>query len=204
MISVPVRAPVAEGLKLTWMVHVVIGPMLTPQNDRYGLGPLLEGRGRALAFSHGGNNPGYTTQLTYFPDTRQGLAILTNKVGADVLIDEITRAVAREYGWPAQQPGRLTPVALPAPELAQIAGEYSLRFQGTTDGAPATIRIENRRIYLDFPPAIAHDEMVPVTPTRLISPHWGYSADLQRNGRGDVVSFTLKYGDNVFIATPKK
>src|SRR5207248_2358053 len=92
-------------------------------------------------------------------------------------------------------------IALSASEVGQMAGEYSLRFQGTTDGAPATIRLENRRIYLHFPPAITHDEMVPVTPTRLVSPDWGYSVDLQRNGRGDVVSFTLKYGDKMFIAT---
>jgi CubicO group peptidase (beta-lactamase class C family) len=177
--------------------------MLTPQNGVYGLGPLLEGSGRAFAFSHGGNNPGYTTQLLYFPETRQGLAILTNKVGADLLIDEITRAVAREYGWPSHQPGRLMPIEISAAELAQIAGQYAVSVSGSTDAAPAAIRAEAGHLVLDCASIVVHDEVVAVTPTRLVSPEWGYSVDLQRNGRGDVVSFTLRYGDNTLTATRK-
>lgn len=175
--------------------------MLTPQKDLYGLGPLLERNGRAFAFSHGGNNPGYTTQVTYFPETGQGLAILTNKVGADLLIDEITRAVAREYSWPAQQPGRLTPIALSPAALAQIAGDYALSFQGATDSAPATIRAEAGRLYLEFAPFVTHDEIVSTTPTHLVSPRWGYTADLRRNALGDVTSFTMRYNGNTMIAT---
>ncbi|HKS25712.1 MAG TPA: serine hydrolase domain-containing protein [Thermoanaerobaculia bacterium] len=177
--------------------------MLTPQKDLYGLGSLLEGTGRAFSFSHGGNNPGYTTQVTYFPETRQGIAILTNKVGADLLIDEITRAVASEYGWPAHQPGRVTPAALNAADLSRIAGDYALHFPGAPDAAPATVRLEDGRLYLDAAPIITHDEVVAVTPSRLVSPAWGYSMDLQRNDRGEVTAFRLTYGDNVLSATRK-
>jgi CubicO group peptidase (beta-lactamase class C family) len=176
--------------------------MLTRQGESYGLGPLLDGSGRAFTFSHGGNNPGYTTQVTYFPETRQGLAILTNKVGADLLIDEITRAIAREYGWPAQQPARLTPIALSASEQSRIAGDYALSTEGSTDAGPATIHAESDRLYLDFGP-VTHDEIVAASPSRLVSPEWGYTVDLQRNDRGEVVSFTLKYGDNTMFGRRK-
>jgi CubicO group peptidase (beta-lactamase class C family) len=93
-------ASAREGQPHSLLSQKTATAMLTRQKDLYGLGPLLEGSGRAFAFSHGGNNPGYTTQVFYLPETRQGVAILVNKAGADLLIDEIMRAVAGEYGWP--------------------------------------------------------------------------------------------------------
>lgn len=174
--------------------------MLMRQKDLYGLGPLLEGSGRSFAFSHGGNNPGYTTQVTYFPETGQGIAILTNKVGADLLIDALMRAVATEYRWPARQPRRVTPEPLTDAELASITGNYALRFPGASDATPVDVRLENGRIYLDLPPIFTHDELVPLSSTQLVSAAWGYSMDLRRNNGGVVTSFTLTYGDTTMKA----
>jgi hypothetical protein len=188
-------ADARDGKPRPLLSRTMATAMLTRQKDLYGLGPLLEGSGRAFAFSHGGNNPGYTTQITYFPETRQGVAILVNKVGADLLIDEIMRAVASEYGWPAHQPRRVRPAALTASELAAIAGTYSLQFPGAPEPTAVPVSIENGRLFLSAPPILVHEELIPLSATRFISATWGISVEFQRS------SFTLTYGDNTFTAT---
>jgi CubicO group peptidase (beta-lactamase class C family) len=188
-------ADARDGEARSFLTQKTATAMLTRQKDLYGLGPMLEGSGRSFAFSHGGNNPGYTTQVIYFPETGQGIAILTNKVGADLMIDALMRAVAGEYRWPAHQPRRVTPAPLTAAELASIPGNYALRFPGAPEATPAVVRLENGRLYLDLPPIFTQDELVPLSPAQLVSAAWGYSMDLQRNNDGVVASFTLTYGD---------
>jgi CubicO group peptidase (beta-lactamase class C family) len=177
--------------------------MLTVQKDSYGLGPLLEGSGRAFRFSHGGNNPGYTTQLTYFPETGQGLAILINKVGADQLIDEIMRAVAEEYGWPALQARRVVPARLSEAAAARLAGHYDVRFPGANEDVPGEIRREGARLLVSVPPYIVNDEILPLSETELISPAWGYTMKLSLAPSGEVTGFVLTYLQNVITARRK-
>jgi hypothetical protein len=172
--------------------------MLTRQKDLYGLGPELHGDGPTFEFRHGGNNPGYTTQVTYLPETQQGVAILVNKVGADLFIDEIMRAVALEYRWPSHQPRRVTPAPLTASELASIAGAYSLQLNGALD---ATVSIDHGRVYLNAAPLISGEELVPLSADRFVGATWGFSLQFQRSARGDVESFTLTYNDNVLNAS---
>jgi CubicO group peptidase (beta-lactamase class C family) len=172
--------------------------MLTVQKDQYGLGPVLEGRGRAFRFSHGGNNPGYLAQLTYFPETGQGAAILVNSNAGELLIDEILRGIAAEYDWPALQPLQVTPLRLDAAALAAMTGEYALRFPGAREPSPAMLVSEEGRLYFDAPPILAHDEVVAISATELISPAWGYRVRFHADG------FTLTYGNNVMEATKTK
>lgn len=169
--------------------------MLTSQKDLYGLGPVLEGSGRAFAFGHGGNNPGYTTQVIYFPETNQGAAILVNKVGADQLLDEITRAIAATYHWPAMQPERVKPFPFDA---STLAGNYEVRFPGA-EPSPATIVVEKGRLYLTAAPILEHDELVAVSATELISPAWGYRMQLDASG-----GFIIHYNQNDIPGTRVK
>jgi CubicO group peptidase (beta-lactamase class C family) len=196
-------AEARDGKPQPLLSRTMATAMLTPQKDLYGLGPLLEGSGRAFAFGHGGNNPGYTTQVIYFPETRQGAAILVNKAGADLLIDEILRAVAGEYAWPAHQPRRVPPLALSANDLAAIAGTYSLQLPGAPEPAAATVSIDDGRVYLSAPPIIVHEELVPLPSDRFLGATWGFSLAFLRNDRGDVQSFTLTYGDTTMSAVRK-
>jgi CubicO group peptidase (beta-lactamase class C family) len=169
--------------------------MLTPQKDLYGLGPVLDGSGRAFNFGHGGNNPGYTTQVIYFPETHQGAAILVNRVGADQLIDELTRAIAEEYDWPAMKPMRATAAMLDATMLANITGTYALQFPGSEPPSAATIAQTNGRLSLNAPPIITDDELIPLSATELVSPAWGYRI------RFTGPDFTLTYGQTEMKAT---
>ncbi|MEA2488617.1 MAG: hypothetical protein QOH21_409 [Acidobacteriota bacterium] len=190
-----------RGTPASLLSRTTATDMLTVQKDLYGLGPVLEGSGPAFRFSHGGNNPGYTTQLTYFPEKRQGFAVLVNKVGADLLIEEITRAVASEYGWPALQPERVQPASLSEADLTRIAGKYALRFPGATEPPAAEIRRDGDRLLLTAPPILQDDEIIARSATEFISPAWGYTLELQRGEEGAITGFVIRYGQNVFTAS---
>lgn len=88
-------------------------PLATPSGNHAGLGLVLDGEGRAFHFSHAGSNPGQKAFMIGFPGTGQGAVIMANGDAAPRLIQEITRALAAEYGWP----DRLEP-ANPAPNGA--------------------------------------------------------------------------------------
>jgi CubicO group peptidase (beta-lactamase class C family) len=170
----------------------IAAQMLTPQSEGYGLGPELEGEGRAFRFAHGGSNPGYRAQVTYFPETCQGVAILVNGDGGDPLIDEIQRALAAEYGWPALAPPRVVPVALDAAAVHALAGEYALELGG---GPPARARLahEGGRWLLTAPMFEGADELVAVSATGLVSIGWGYTLRFDVDAAGRATGFTLTY-----------
>ena len=170
--------------------------MLTVQKDQYGLGPVLEGSGPAFRFSHGGNNPGYTAQLTYFPETGQGAAIMVNTGTADILIEELTRAIAKEYNWPALQPSTIKPAVLNEKAIGQVTGKYDLWFPGATDPVSAEVRSENGRLTFHSPPVVVNDELVAISATEFISPVWGYRIRFEGNPGNAATGFTLRYGQN--------
>ena len=175
--------------------------MLTLQSELYGLGPVLEGRGRAFRFSHGGNNPGYRAQFTYFPETGQGVAVMVNGAGGDLLIDEIIRSVASEYEWPALTPLQLTPALLDESALARVVGEYRLLPPGATTPIPAQITREKGGIVFNAPPVMEGDELIPVSATEFVSLAWGYRLEVDPGTQGRATGFTITYGNTVMSAT---
>lgn len=169
--------------------------MLTAQKDQYGLGPLLEGSGRAFRFGHGGNNAGYRAQVTYFPETGQGAAIMVNGEGGDFLIDEIMRAIASHYDWPDLKPQTVTAIALSDTALANVTGDYDLFFPGASKAAPMRITSDSARLIVNVPPVINDDEVVALSATEFVSVALGYRMRLDANG------LTLTYGQAEMHAT---
>jgi CubicO group peptidase (beta-lactamase class C family) len=74
--------------------------MLKPQIGDMGLGVVLVGNGKSSAFLHSGSNAGFECQFIGFPETGQGVVLMTNAQGGQALIDELIRALRAEYGWP--------------------------------------------------------------------------------------------------------
>lgn len=76
--------------------------MLTPSKSGgdVGLGFFLEGEGAAVRFGHGGWNEGFVARTVFYKKGGQGAVVMVNSNEGAPLIDEILRAVAREYSWP--------------------------------------------------------------------------------------------------------
>lgn len=94
----------ARGAPNAVLSSTIIHQMLTPQTGDYGLGVVLAGVGQTLRFSHSGGNEGFRAYYVGFPGTGQGGVVMTNSDAGSALNEEIVRAVAVEYRWPAMQP----------------------------------------------------------------------------------------------------
>jgi len=66
-----------------------------------GLGVMLIDHGPMFSFLHPGSNlPGTTCWLEGCPESGQGVIIMTNGAGGELLAIEIRAAIAHEYQWP--------------------------------------------------------------------------------------------------------
>lgn len=101
-------------------------PGLNTGSGAMGLGFFLNQPGAALRFGHGGANEGFRCDLIYYPETGQGVAVMTNSDTGGALLTEIERAVAAAYHWP-QTPVREVTTVPAAPEtLRRLAGVWGM------------------------------------------------------------------------------
>jgi CubicO group peptidase (beta-lactamase class C family) len=96
--------------------------MMTPVDAGYGLGVALGRRGGHPFFQHGGGNYGFQCNAFAFLDgSRQGVIVMTNGEGGNILAFEITRAISNAYAWGDPDPAnkvspRRAPLVPPAPK----------------------------------------------------------------------------------------
>jgi CubicO group peptidase (beta-lactamase class C family) len=119
--------------------------MLTHQKDNWGLGFELESPEHKLRFSHGGSNEGFRCTLQAYTEAPgQGVVIMTNGDQGWNLLNEILRAVSKEYGWPDFQPqehvlAKMDPALLPA-----YAGAYAV----TGAEKPTLVTLKGSHLYV--------------------------------------------------------
>jgi len=66
----------------------------------YGLGGAVLGSGKSLTFNKVGDNDGYHCFLMMFPETGQGITMMTNSDGGTKLFAPAVRAAAKALHWP--------------------------------------------------------------------------------------------------------
>ncbi|MBJ7313175.1 serine hydrolase domain-containing protein [Rugamonas sp. CCM 8940] len=100
--------------------------MLQPVKGEHGLGPEVEGEGASRAFGHGGVNTGFQNSLYAFTEHGDGAVVMTNGDNGFELARGLMRAIAAEYGWPANQTVMRTAQALPAAQRKALEGRYRI------------------------------------------------------------------------------
>ena len=75
--------------------------MLTPQNGGpYGLGGAVSGSGPSLVLMKRGQNVGYQSYMLIFPETGQGIVVMTGSDNGTTLAAALIHRAALAYGWP--------------------------------------------------------------------------------------------------------
>jgi len=125
----------------TEMMH----EMLKHQKDDWGLGFALESPGHKLRFSHGGSNEGFRCTLQAYTEAPgQGIVIMTNGDQGWNLLNEVLRAVSKEYGWPDFQPQAHTLAKLDSSQLPAYAGRYEV----AGAAAPTLVMVKGAHLYV--------------------------------------------------------
>jgi CubicO group peptidase (beta-lactamase class C family) len=100
--------------------------MFTPPlaGSNYGLGIGVEGDGENFQLSHNGGNEGFRCSLVAYPRAGRGAIVMTNSDNGGPLINEILRALSREYGWPDYHVVEKQTVALAPEAFDAFVGRY--------------------------------------------------------------------------------
>jgi CubicO group peptidase (beta-lactamase class C family) len=93
------------GIDNTVIIKSVAKEMLSRQkNTDYGLSLVVNGTGKNLNFRKAGHNLGYHSQLIMFPNTKDGLVVMTNSENGGAIINYMIPLVAQKYHWPCYFP----------------------------------------------------------------------------------------------------
>ncbi len=96
----------------------------------YGLGVLLRGQGQDLLVSHTAGNEGFKGLYMYSPQRQEGVVVLTNSDTGDEIYQEVSRGIAKIFGWPALSPTEIDVAALTVQQLDAYVGSYSADISG--------------------------------------------------------------------------
>ncbi|MFY9619552.1 MAG: serine hydrolase [Pyrinomonadaceae bacterium] len=97
--------------------------MTTAFMDTAGLGFFIQKFGSALYFGHDGADEGFRAQMVVSRDKGYGVVVMVNSDNGAIL-NEVVRAVAREYGWDEYLPAPHEIISMNAEKLAGYTGRF--------------------------------------------------------------------------------
>ncbi|HEX5705120.1 MAG TPA: serine hydrolase [Pyrinomonadaceae bacterium] len=97
--------------------------MTTAFMDTAGLGFFIQKFGSALYFGHDGADEGFRAQMVVSRDKGYGVVVMVNSDNGAIL-NEVVRAVAREYGWDEYLPAPHEIISMNAEKLEGYTGRF--------------------------------------------------------------------------------
>ena len=169
-------------------IETMFAPQLPDQQDGltlsyFGLGISCGGKNEGFHFSHGGWNEGFTAQMRFYPNIGKGAAVMVNSNEGHLLLDEIIRAIAREYHWPGVFPEAKTTCALA--QLDGYAGTYL-----TPSGLPVLVTVHETHLMLQLaqqPPL----RIVPTAELDFIVPVLNASVAFEKDHEAQIMAVTI-------------
>jgi CubicO group peptidase (beta-lactamase class C family) len=93
------------GKENNLILKSVARQMLSRQkNTDYGLGIVINGDGKTLNFRKAGHNAGYHNEMLMFPNSGDGIVIMTNSENGEYIINYLISLTAQKYHWPCYFP----------------------------------------------------------------------------------------------------
>jgi CubicO group peptidase (beta-lactamase class C family) len=171
--------------------------MLQRQFENYGLGVAVTGDGPEARFSHSGGNEGFRCFLVCYRDVGSGVAIMTNSDNGGTILQELVRALAREYGWPGIKPVERTLGTADPRTFKDFAGLYEIPMRSP----PIVVRIEveGRRLFGGRLPARA--ELLPENATTFFTMDSDFRIEFLRDESGKVTEARVWQGGTAATAT---
>jgi CubicO group peptidase (beta-lactamase class C family) len=181
---------IASGKSQKVMSREIATQMLQRHVDEYGLGVGVMGDGPETRFGHGGSNVGFRCYLVAYRDTGSGVAVMTNSDLGGVILQDIARAVAREYGWAGMDPIERTPGTANPSSYKDFAGRYEM----ATRSPPVVIQIvvDGDRLFRGTGPA--RSELMPENATTFFAMDSDFRIEFVRDGSGKVTEAKVSQG----------
>ena len=172
------------------MTRELAARMLKPVMDDYGLGVGLIGAGPAAMFSHGGSNEGFRCQFIALKERASGVAVMTNSDRGGAIMQEIIRAVAQEYQWPALAPIVRTVGTADPSTYKDFAGRYEVPTR--SPAVVVTIEADGGKLFRGAGPTRV--ELLPEAPSTFFATDSDLRIEFVRDASGRVTEARVWQG----------
>jgi CubicO group peptidase (beta-lactamase class C family) len=173
---------IAAGQSQKVMSRELAAQMLRRQFDEYGLGVGVMGEGPEARFAHGGSNAGFRCFFVSYRDVGSGVAIMTNGDLGGLILQDIVRAVAREYGWPGMKPIERTLGTADPATYKDFAGRYEVPVRSP----PVVLEIDVDGDRLFRGTGRTRAELLPENATTFFAMDSDFRIEFLRDGSGQV------------------
>jgi CubicO group peptidase (beta-lactamase class C family) len=169
--------------------------MVTPFMDDVGLGFFVEKFTSAVYFGHGGADEGFRADLMMNRQKGYGAVIMVNSDNGQIM-DEVLRAIAREYNWDEFLPPVNEIISLETTKL----DEYSGRFRVNPDRI-LTIAREEGKLFAN-PTADVKFELLPVADGTFIRRDQPVKYMFSKSATG-ISALVLSFANGPPVTAPK-
>ncbi|MBO6515441.1 MAG: beta-lactamase family protein [Bacteroidia bacterium] len=133
----------------------LVEEMITPIQNNWGLGVMLENRGDSLVFGHGGKNIGFTNNMKGFANHGDALIVMTNGDRGFRLINEVMRSLSDTYLLYLMEvdPVKTNKTVVPDDVLDQYVGSYKFKGKNPYGNGDYVIKVSrvNQRFMVNDP-----------------------------------------------------
>jgi CubicO group peptidase (beta-lactamase class C family) len=183
------------------LTQATASSMLQPQlpdqtmgQSFYGLGWRCAGRDNDFQFGHQGWSEGFCAEIRLFPALGAGAVVMINSNQGWPLLEEMFRAIGREYDWPAP---RDFPTAIKETVTEDYAGIY--RSQSGTRFRVAC-GTDSLILYVGQQPPLP---LTAASETEFFATAANLRVQFERAAEGTVVCMTLSQGGSTIRLTPE-
>jgi CubicO group peptidase (beta-lactamase class C family) len=162
--------------------------MLTPGLNNVGLGFFLIKKGKATYFLHGGADEGFRALLVAHKEKGQGAVVMVNSDNGQIM-DEIVRAIAKEYQWEEYLPESRETVSIDPKELDHYVGRYLVN-----PDRVLTITKENNRLFAE-PTSGTKEEIFPLAGGKFIRTDSPVEYSFVKNPGSSAATLEIRFQD---------
>jgi CubicO group peptidase (beta-lactamase class C family) len=165
--------------------------MLTPQlghqkvgeGEFVGLGFYCHGHGDSFTFWHGGWNEGFVSNMRVYKNLGMGAVIMANSNEGWPLMDEVFRAIAKEYRWPEVFPKKPRVVVLKS--LKDYSGTYTSEAK-----VELNLEVRGKQLMLHY----GNQTALPLFPSselEFFAKAVNATVLFEKNKKGNIIAMTL-------------
>jgi CubicO group peptidase (beta-lactamase class C family) len=182
---------IAAGRSQKVMSRELAARMIRREFEEYGLGFGVIGEGAAARFAHGGSNAGFRCYLVCYRDTGSGVAIMINSDLGGVILQDLARAVAREYKWPGMDPIARTLGTADPSTFKDFIGSHEVPVRSP----PVVFQIVAEGVRLFRGTGPARSELLPENATTFFATDSDFRIEFLRDASGSVTGARVWQAD---------
>lgn len=157
--------------------------LINPVENGYALGLSSEVRNDEHYIGHSGKNLGFSNNMQFNLDRKDGIIVLTDSDGAFPLILDIERTLTDQNRWVNDPQIMIKPIKLTVSDLKKFTGNYAF-VQPNDEPYEAKVYVKKGKLFCRDKERSRTFELVPVSNNRFVDSQDGISVEFKSDSEG--------------------